>query len=55
MVETHTKTSIFTHRSTSNVSNTIHGIYFALDVTDLVGLDEVPVLDLFGAKRIERG
>lgn len=45
---------IFTHISTSNVSNTIHGIYFVLDVTNLVGLDEVPALDLFGTKRIER-
>jgi hypothetical protein len=44
----------FTHKSTSNVSNTIHGIYFTLDVTDLPGLDEVPALDLFGTNKIKR-
>lgn len=44
----------FTHKSTSNVSNTIHGVYFTVDVTDLPGLDEVPALDLFGAKKIKR-
>lgn len=45
----------FTHRSTSNVSNTIHGVYLILDTTDLPGLDEVPpALDLFGAKEIAR-
>ena len=44
----------FTHRSTSNVSNTIHGVYLTLDATDLPGLDEVPALDLFGTKEIRR-
>jgi hypothetical protein len=45
---------IFTHKSTSNVSNTIHGAYFTVDATNLSGLDEVPALDLFGLKKIER-
>jgi len=44
----------FTHRSTSNPSNTIHGVYLTLDATDLPGLDEVPALDLFGTKEIKR-
>jgi hypothetical protein len=44
----------FTHKSTSNVSNTIHGVYFVLDLTDLPGLDEVPAFDLFGTKEIDR-
>eukprot|EP01083_Nonionella_stella_P068903 183264_1 len=44
----------FTHKSTSNVSNTIHGVYFTLDATNLEGLDEVPALDVFGTKKIER-
>ena len=44
----------FTHRSTSNVSNTIHGVYICLDVSDLAGLDDVPALDLFGTRRIAR-
>lgn len=44
----------FTHISTSNVSNTIHGVYFTLDATNLEGLDEVPALDVFGSKKIER-
>ena len=29
----------YTHRSTSNVSNTIHGVYLTIDVTGLPGLD----------------
>ncbi|KAL7539740.1 hypothetical protein ACHAXR_010757 [Thalassiosira sp. AJA248-18] len=45
---------IFTHKSTSNVSNTIHGVYFTFDATNLSGLDKVPALDLFGTKKIER-
>ena len=45
---------IFTHRSTSNVSNTIHGVYFSLDATGLEGLDEVPALDLFSTKEVKR-
>jgi len=45
---------IFTHKSTSNVSNTIHGVYFTLDATHLSGLDEVPALDLFSTKEVER-
>ena len=44
----------FTHISTSNVSNTIHGVYFTIDVTDLPGLEEVPALDVFGTKKIEK-
>ena len=44
----------YTHKSTSNVSNTIHGVYLLLDATDLSGLDEVPALDLFGTKEIRR-
>jgi len=47
----------YTHKSTSNVSNTIHGVYLTLDATDLLsGLDEdiPPALDLFGTKRIMR-
>ena len=45
---------MFTHKSTSNPSNTIHGVYLTLDATDLPGLDEVPALDLFGTKEIKR-
>lgn len=48
---------IFTHISTSNVSNTIHGVYFTLDATNLLGLNDdiaPPALDLFGTKKIER-
>lgn len=44
----------FTHKSTSNVSNTIHGVYISVDLSDLAGLDEVPALDLFGTKKIPR-
>lgn len=44
----------FTHKSTSNVSNTIHGVYFTLDLTNLPGLDGVPAFDLFGTKEIKR-
>ena len=44
----------YTHRSTSNVSNTIHGVYLTLDATDLPGLDEVPALDLFGTTEVGR-
>ena len=45
---------MFTHISTNNVSNTIHGIYLSLDVTGFSGLDDVPALDLFGKTRIAR-
>lgn len=45
---------IFTHKSTSNVSNTIHGIYLTFDATGLPGLDNVPALDLFGTKKVDR-
>jgi hypothetical protein len=44
----------YTHRSTSNVSNTIHGVYLTLDATDLPGLDAVPALDLFGTREVPR-
>lgn len=44
----------FTHISTSNPSNTIHGVYLTLDATGLPGLDEVPALDLFGTKEVRR-
>ena len=45
---------VYTHISTSNVSNTIHGVYLPFDATNLPGLDDVPALDLFGTKQIER-
>ena len=45
---------VFTHISTNNPSNTIHGVYLTLDATDLPGLDEVPAVDLFGTKEITR-
>ena len=52
----------FTHISTSNISNTIHGVYLSLDLTDYLPAasddsdDEVvpPALDLFGTKAIQR-
>ena len=44
----------YTHKSTSNVSNTIHGVYLTLDATELPGLDDVPALNLFGLEEIER-
>ena len=44
----------FTHKSTSNISNTIHGVYLTLDATDVPGLEEVPALDLFGTKEVRR-
>mmetsp|Transcript_32208 Transcript_32208/g.94818 ORF Transcript_32208/g.94818 Transcript_32208/m.94818 type:complete len:413 (-) Transcript_32208:181-1419(-) len=44
----------YTHISTNNVSNTIHGIYLSLDVTGQPGLDRVPALDLLGTRRIAR-
>ena len=55
----------FTHISTLNVSNTIHGVYFSLDLTDHLpdpkfGFDDhgieiiPPALDLFGTKAIKR-
>lgn len=60
----------YTHISTSNVSNTIHGVYLTLDATDYLpapapaGLNDEnygddkeavpPALDLFGTKTIER-
>ena len=44
---------VFTHISTPNVSNTIHGVYLTLDATGL--LDDIPpALDLFGEKEVER-
>ena len=48
---------VYTHISTSNVSNTIHGIYLPLDLTTGVYGDDdaVPTaFDLFGNKAIER-
>jgi len=44
----------FTHKSTSNVSNTIHGVYLTLDATGRPGLEEVPAFDLFGSAELER-
>ena len=44
----------YTHISTSNVSNTIHGIYLSVDVTDLNGLDGIHGLDLFGTAKVDR-
>jgi len=45
---------VYTHISTSNVSNTIIGCYLSFDVTGLPGLGDVPALDLFGTDRIAR-
>mmetsp|Transcript_40288 Transcript_40288/g.84600 ORF Transcript_40288/g.84600 Transcript_40288/m.84600 type:complete len:439 (-) Transcript_40288:192-1508(-) len=54
---------VYTHISTSNVSNTIHGVYFTIDATNFSFLrndnaddDDLvpPALDLFGTKEIER-
>ncbi len=46
---------VYTHISTSNVSNTIHGVYITFDATGLPGLDAVPpAYDLFGTKSIQR-
>ncbi len=49
----------YTHISTSNVSNTIHGIYLPVDMTDILPEDAEdddapPALDLFGTKRVKR-
>ncbi len=46
----------YTHISTSNVSNTIHGVYLSLDLTNHLGGDDntPPALDLFGTKAITR-
>lgn len=51
----------YTHISTSNVSNTIHGIYLTLDATNYFPAqlyeenDEIPpALDLFGSKGVPR-
>ena len=51
MADEHGRT--YTHISTPNVSNTIHGVYLTLDATAL-DLDEVPALDLFGTKETKR-
>lgn len=52
---------MYTHISTSNVSNTIHGIYFIIDTTEgTIGDNDdddevIPyALDLFGTKQIKR-
>ena len=44
----------YTHISTSNVSNTIHGIYLTVDATDFNGIDDVHGLDLFGTTKVDR-
>jgi len=44
---------VYTHISTPNVSNTIHGVYLTLDATGLLD-DTPPALDLFGTKEVER-
>ena len=38
----------------SKLARTVHGVYLTLDATGLPGLDEVPALDLLGAKEIRR-
>ena len=43
---------MYTHISTNNVSNTIHGIYLSVDTTDLNGLDDIYGLDLFGTTKV---
>ena len=46
---------MFTHKSTSNVSNTIIGMYIPLDATKLLDDKGVPpALDLFGTQRVQR-
>merc|ERR1719316_993100 len=46
---------MYTHKSTSNPSNTIHGVYLTLDATDAPDLDEVPpACNIFGAEVAER-
>ncbi|KAL3920599.1 MAG: hypothetical protein SGILL_003182 [Bacillariaceae sp.] len=46
---------VYTHKSTSNVSNTIHGIYLPIDVTSLLDENDAPpALDLFGTKQITK-
>ena len=45
---------IYTHVSTSNVSNTIHGIYLIVGTTNLSGLGEVHGFDLFGTTKVNR-
>ncbi|EJK50126.1 hypothetical protein THAOC_30937 [Thalassiosira oceanica] len=47
---------VYTHISTSNVSNTIHGVYLPIDVTDIMLNDDEtpPALDLFGTDEAER-
>jgi len=45
----------YTHISTSNVSNTIHGVYLSVDATDLNGLEDgIHGLDLFGTTKVDR-
>jgi len=44
----------YTHISTSNVSNTIHGIYLSVDATDFNDLDDIYGLDLFGTTKVSR-
>ncbi|GFH44868.1 hypothetical protein CTEN210_01342 [Chaetoceros tenuissimus] len=45
---------IYTHISTSNVSNTIHGVYFPVDCSELPNIDKIPAYNLFGTKAIEK-
>jgi len=45
---------IFTHKSTSNVSNTIIGVYVPVDLTAKEGLEGICALDLFGARPAPR-
>jgi len=44
----------YTHISTSNVSNTIHGVYLSVDATDFNGIDDIHGLDLFGTTKVDR-
>ena len=45
----------FTHISTSNVSNTIHGIYIPVSMTNISDQEDIPpAFDLFGVEEIEK-
>lgn len=45
---------IYTHISTSNVSNTIHGVYFPVDCSEIPNIDKIAAYNLFGTKAIEK-